>query len=467
MDQGRVLYRDFWDLKPPGIFLFYWVSGHVVGFDGISVHLFELGFMSAFGVLLVLVLKPRFHLKALSALLPLATVGVYYSVCWSWHLTQVEGLIGPFLFLSLWLSLAPPGQRGTPRRWPMVLSGLVGGVVLLFKPLFLLLLCGFWIPSLVRTITNHPLRRWSVAWGQAAAVVGGIALPLLAVVASFADFGALSSLCHTLFVIPSRVLSEMPPVGMERLRQGLFWFLTRFGPLFPPAAIGAWTRLRGRADPLGVGLVLWILVGLGVILLQRQSWWEYHYLLLLVPFGILAVFGVDSTIAAVQSSAFFRARPRRWALLALVGLLILPFARAIGSKSLKMAKLGGVFQHLSLNDYRTMLDPHYGVALRETAFLRSTGSLPGDIYVLGDPEFYVVSGRGQQISLSGWGPELFLPEQWATLARELEARPPTFLFIAEGAVPLISARSPETGRMLERVYVPVKNSSNGVWYSPR
>ena len=42
-----------------------------------------------------------------------------------------------------------------------------------------------------------------------------------------------------------------------------------------------------------MSLVLWSVLGFGVIL-QQLSWWPYHYMLLVVPLGLLATRGVDS-----------------------------------------------------------------------------------------------------------------------------------------------------------------------------
>jgi hypothetical protein len=42
LDRGEVLYVDFWDIKQPGIYLFFWLAGRLFGFSKIGVHLLEL-----------------------------------------------------------------------------------------------------------------------------------------------------------------------------------------------------------------------------------------------------------------------------------------------------------------------------------------------------------------------------------------------------------------------------------------
>ena len=42
MIRGKVLYRDFWDFKPPGIYYFFYIAGTLFGFSEIGIHLLEL-----------------------------------------------------------------------------------------------------------------------------------------------------------------------------------------------------------------------------------------------------------------------------------------------------------------------------------------------------------------------------------------------------------------------------------------
>ena len=56
---GGVLYRDFWDLKQPGIYWFCAVAGRFFGFSEPGVHLFELLWMMAFALTLLVTLHRR------------------------------------------------------------------------------------------------------------------------------------------------------------------------------------------------------------------------------------------------------------------------------------------------------------------------------------------------------------------------------------------------------------------------
>ena len=54
-----MLYRDFWDVKQPGIYLFYLVGGSVLGYSEVALHLFELAYQLAFAVVLIVTLRGR------------------------------------------------------------------------------------------------------------------------------------------------------------------------------------------------------------------------------------------------------------------------------------------------------------------------------------------------------------------------------------------------------------------------
>ncbi|MGI8495565.1 MAG: hypothetical protein ACR2L1_09680, partial [Pyrinomonadaceae bacterium] len=150
INRGALLYRDIWDLKQPGIFLFYLAGGKLFGFNEFGIHLFELFYWLAFSVILSVSLKKYFRNAVFASLTPLLTVGVYYAVCGSWHLTQVEGLVGFPLYLTLWAAIRSLQiQKRTNRFAFLCLSGIAGAVVLVFKLILLPIIGLFWLTVLI------------------------------------------------------------------------------------------------------------------------------------------------------------------------------------------------------------------------------------------------------------------------------------------------------------------------------
>jgi len=57
---GAVLYRDLFDMKQPGIFLFYTSAEVLFGFTEVGIHLFELAYWFAFSLFALVAVRPYF-----------------------------------------------------------------------------------------------------------------------------------------------------------------------------------------------------------------------------------------------------------------------------------------------------------------------------------------------------------------------------------------------------------------------
>ena len=71
------------------------------------------------------------------------------------------------------------------------------------------------------------------------------------------------------------------------------WLLQNFYSLILMTAVAVYVSLYKSKNILTLLLVIWCIFALSVILLQGTALWEYHYLLLFVPIGILATKGLD------------------------------------------------------------------------------------------------------------------------------------------------------------------------------
>ena len=92
---------------------------------------------------------------------------------------------------------------------------------------------------------------------------------------------------------PRQVAAEAP-LGLGFLRDSTLWFARTFSVPLVLAIIGAWDRLRRGWDLLTAAFVAWVVSGAILIWAQVIGWWSYHYLLLLVPVGLLAAQGAET-----------------------------------------------------------------------------------------------------------------------------------------------------------------------------
>jgi hypothetical protein len=461
ISKGAVLYRDFWDLKQPGLYGFYLLAGTLFGFDEVGIHTFELLYMGIFSLVLMKTLKGYFGNPSMASLVPLLTVGIYYGISGQWHLTQLEALVGFPMFLCLWLASVSPYPAGR-HSLRFFVSGVMGGIVLLFKFVFLPLLAAFWLTAFFEATADKRQPFLSTLIRIGVPVILGMAVPLSVVLAYFTSNHTVGLLYWTCFEYPAQLMRD-PPYSNPVIH-GLRWFTSQFAPLMALAFIGAYLSLTHRRDrALTVNLVLWSVLGVGVILLQRFSRWEYHYLLLFVPLGILSVKALDIFLDQMNGLGPL-VNSWRGRMAGSLGLLLLfsPVLISLAKKSLDLARSGFALTGGQQRQYQRSTSSAYVEALAEVGFLAEPGSLPGDIYVFGDPTYYLLSGRNQAIALNGWGPELFLPSQSMRLTEQLRQACPPYIFNAMGN--LISERSPGTARFIDEHYQAFRRSNRGVWY---
>jgi hypothetical protein len=461
ISNGAILYRDFWDLKQPGLYGFYFLAGSLFGFDEVGIHTFELVYMTIFALVLMRTLRGYYTNPWMVGLVPLLTIGIYYGVSGHWHLTQLEALVGFPMFLSLWYGTGS-SYRGGHESLRFFLSGVMAGIVLLFKFMFLPIVAAFWLTILVDATVSkrQPILSTFIRIGTP--VVLGMAIPLLAVLGYFAANNTLALLYWTFFEYPAQLMRNPPYTNP--VINGLTWLVSHFAPVMALGFIGAYISLTNPKDRLlTVNLVLWLVLGLGVILLQRFSRWEYHYLLLFVPLGVLSVKALDILWEQMKALGppINSWRGRTAGFLALV-LLFSPVLNSLAVKSLDLARHGFGLTKEKRLQYQRSSSSAYLAALAEVGFLLEPESLPGDIYVIGDPIYYLLSGRNQAIALNGWGPELWLPSQSMRLTGQLSQACPPYIFNAMGN--LIPERSPGTARFIDENYRPFRTSNQGVWY---
>ena len=125
---GDVLYRDFWDVKQPGIYAFYLLGGELFGYGEIRLHLVELGVLLGCATVLGISLRDRFRHRWIAGVVPLLVVGTFYATVEPVQLGQVESLVGTPLYVTLWSGTRASRSR-RPAPW-LFGAGVAGGIAL-------------------------------------------------------------------------------------------------------------------------------------------------------------------------------------------------------------------------------------------------------------------------------------------------------------------------------------------------
>lgn len=468
IDQGDVLYVDFWDNKQPGIYWFFLAAGRTFGFDETGVRMFELLWLLAFTVIGSLLLRAYFRTKWLASVAIAVPVCSYLAVASPWMATQVESLVAGPTLLSMLALMRRSHSRGRNMSW-LVLAGVFAAVTVVFKlafaPLFIVLV--LWASAL--TIRAEP-RGWRAAtvFRMWAAFTGGVAAVLGLVGCVFLATGGLNELLWTSFIYPGEAISNSEPAPYRRLL-GVGWQLfVVLGPWSPAilASFWGWRGSPTRSTPrrtLIQLMWLWLICGMAVLLVQRFSWWPYHATVLFYPGCILAVCGVDTVAERMRRNG---TQPRR--VLLIVTATLLPAILFAGLHA--QTKVRNFINVVRSGDdqwrYGTDSDEYRDAIAAANAF-RKLQPGPGKIYVFGNPLIYHFANRTQALAVHGWSWEFFIDEQWRALPDELASRKPAYIFISEGYFDLVRKRSPDALELLKRDYEEVARTESGSWLQVR
>ncbi len=474
MRAGEFLYRDFWDLKLPGIFVFFGAAGRLFGFNEVGAHTLEIIWHLAFCLYVMITLRPHFRSTVGPALVPLLTIGLYYGSAGAWHLTQTEILTALPIYLSFHMVQIASRAEGRRRALALIASGVGGGVVLTTKLLIMPIVGVLWIAWLAREVIvqrRSPVRSLAeiIVWPLV-----GMAIPCAAVLAYVLPRGLLDDLMWTAFVYPAKVSAMISPQAIDQLVDGMRWYLGWFAPSCGLALIGAAVLWRRDRRFVAMNLGLWVVASFVIVLAQRQAWsWQYHYLLLIAPVGILGAFAIDEIWVSLGEAQSDRASGG----LVAVGLAVLvvfysPFVLGLAGKVSALARSGLALGAEDRSEYQQRMNGDYAMALRETAFLSEPDAAPGDIFVWGNPLLNHLSGRKQAIAYNGWLLNLTLDEQWISFSAELREKKPAYIFIesfyrrfiTEGADERDGKRGRAFAEVIEDSYELHHSTDDGTWY---
>ena len=208
-------------------------------------------------------------------------------------------------------------------------------------------------------------------------------------IAHFWIRGALSALYWTTFVAPRIGMAELPAATLHRVVLSAGWFLTIWLAGLPLI----WLGLRKGGDRHPVHLLLaWSGAAALGITVQR-AFWPYHYLLLVMPVGLLVLLGITETIERLRSIIH---SPRLAAFV--VAPLLLTACVPVASKMLTLYDATQVLGDFREN-YYSKISNEYANLRAAAAAISGPGAREGRVFVFGRPDIVIYAGRIPAIPL--------------------------------------------------------------------
>ena len=273
---GQLLYRDLWDIKPPGIFYISMVIVKVFGHV-----MWSMGVVDIIWLLIISICIFGFAKHYLGA--PAAAVAMVSNALWhcSWgyiHVAQCETFITLFVFMAYFILMS--AQR---ENWAGNLTaGLLFGAAFWMKynavPFFPVLV---FLPYLDMSRFDEDPRRLRLAipwrvWLKRTMVIGaGFLLMIVAVLAYFWGVGAWPALKEGHF----EILPRYGSMFLQHMRNYPLFALTVYR-----SNLGVWTE-----GAFGAALVI--------------GWWRRE-LRIIAPVVIMAVAGFASTASQPRLSSY-------------------------------------------------------------------------------------------------------------------------------------------------------------------
>lgn len=448
LDSGKTLYKDMFDYKQPGIYLFYLLAGKTLGWSDVSIHLFELGYWILFSIILFYSIRnySLFRADYSNSLLPLFIVGSYYCNAGSFHLTQLEALINVPLFLVVWL-LDKAYKTENDLFITYLTIGILIGVILLSKLVFSPIIFFFLLIHFIFTLRSKNLKYIFIK--QIIPLFIGFVIPLSIFIAYIFTHQIENLVIDIYFRIPTSVITLTDQINPDRLLSSIIWFIKKMFVLLLLAAIGVFLITKKESHFFSL-IIAWGVIGFGVILLQKTSWWSYHFQLLYVPIGVFAVMGLDFVLYHFLQ----KVKPSTPLI---KGFLITTIISLIFLNQLHTLWKGAASQ-----DYKKLRVFDY--AKNDALNIINVIKQEDTIFICGNPRMYLLTSHLPELSINGWVLEYYLDYQWQDFYYQFKNKLPTYLFVKKDYDKLIESKHFQLWELMMKEYAELESLENGKWY---
>lgn len=462
MNDGLILYRDFWDIKQPGIFYFYYIAAKLFGFNVIGVRVFELIYWLFFFVCCQYFLSRYIYKnKPLSALIASATIVVcYYGLSYYVLLTQVEIIVNFPLILIVFFNHKFLTSNKKNYLW-LLFSGFCFGIILLFKLIFLPIVLCFYILFLIFWTQQYDFKitkLWSTF-----IIALGLIISILPFMIYCYNHDILNLCYSTFFEFPIKILHNGFEKNINFLWSSNFNFFKKM-PFFLPFALLGMLKIK-RNDYFHLSMITWFFAGLIVIYLQKTSWYQYHLYLLYTPFIMLTVHGVEHLLDNYKKLPFIQFFKTKYLyVLTFYIFLNLPTFFYVLLKVYKLSNYSFCFTRKAYISYILDNEENKEAYLIAQNLKQVDPLAKNPIFVVNNPLVYYYTGLNQAISQSGWSLQLFISGQYNLLLSELKIKKPEYILVYNKFIPVLEDNCPNVLDWIKKNYTKKTENEFGIWF---
>lgn len=465
--EGGVLYRDIWDMKHPGIFVYYRLAGALFGFDELGIHLFDAIYMLGLALAVLFAVGGFYRRRWLARVAALLAVGCLYGPELFESQTQVETLVGFPLLVALWGAVKSTEPEARRWRW-MALSGIAAAMVFLFKFPYVALPACFWVLTWfdrTRVLGEKPVLAF---WRVAAPAAVGFLIPTGMALAYFAAAGTLRELSWAFFNVYQTIGEDvLYHMNFENITAICRRYLPWLAPLLGLGVFAWLGPCHRKTESLWRNCsAVWLIVGGCLILIQFFSWHLYHMQLLVIPAVLLGIKGFE--VLWEHLVTFDETSSRRisaWVSGIALTVFLCPYWLSWGTTAAFLVNDRLAIREADRRVFRSRnMGASYSLRWDEIDFIRAPERQPGPIHVFWDPWYVFHSGRRHTIPYFSINIYLYSQTGIRHVERMIEQREAAYIFVQPESRYNLSQRHPHVLDMLESKYRRVRESPLGVWY---
>lgn len=451
---GRTMYLDIWDIKPPATFYVYAVAISLFGRTSEAVRLIDLLIYPPIALGLYFIGKriASARVGIWAALL----FGVFYFTETFWTLTQSDGIVLLPMVLAFACALKAAESAKRSALWAFV-AGVLCGSAIWFKYPFALHIGAVAFAYVWMRRTAHQPLRWRDVLAFAG---GGVSIGLVGVLHLMA-IGAWEALLQSITLTTTYTGLELDGFG-ETVRLALDFRWQHWGALFLLVLVALVYGLRRISRASRWWLVVAWLVAAGAILLMQLKLFDYHWLPLLPPLALAGAGALEAAIGTFIHPLFplyavergTRTKFARGEVLRAVAAVALLCAMGVTIGARTLPYLTGQQDIMAYYHQFQGGELVADESLAVVNYLRER-TIPGDsLFIWGfRPEVYYLSGLnpavrfiGHYATISSWYPPEWKQEQVDTLWAAL---PPYVLVLQADYLPWALGTNQDSNTLLQ------------------